>query len=225
MAIAVAFDDPSAESDLAVYRAQFHLPPCTTANGCFRKINQDGGTTPPPNADPGWALETALDTDAVSAACPDCHILLVEADNGMSVNLLTAVDQARLQGAKYISMSWGAPEFPAETIFDQLYFNHPGIAYVAGTGDTGYPNLIWPGASRFVTAVGGTVLNRERPEEEPHSDPSRRRRGWTETGVGRRHCRPCVALRPCPPPLQRPGPREGCSWRRPPGSVSAVLRN
>ena len=34
VAIVDAFDDPSAEADLATYRAQFGLPPCTTANGC-----------------------------------------------------------------------------------------------------------------------------------------------------------------------------------------------
>src|SRR4051812_46404681 len=32
IAIIDAYDDPKAESDLAVYRAQFGLPPCTTAN-------------------------------------------------------------------------------------------------------------------------------------------------------------------------------------------------
>ncbi len=42
VAIVDAFDLPTAEADLAVYRSQFGLPPCTTANGCFRKVNQNG---------------------------------------------------------------------------------------------------------------------------------------------------------------------------------------
>src|SRR3954454_15443150 len=89
VAIVDAFDDPNAESDLATYRAQFGLPPCTTANGCFRKINQNGGT-PPPAADSGWGAEIALDIDMVSAACPLCKILLVEASSPTIANLGTA---------------------------------------------------------------------------------------------------------------------------------------
>ena len=75
-----AFDNPKVEADLAVYRATWGLPPCTTANGCFRKVNQRGGATPP-LADAGWGVEIALDVQAVSAACPNCQILLVEADD------------------------------------------------------------------------------------------------------------------------------------------------
>jgi hypothetical protein len=51
VAIVDAYDDPNAESDLATYRSQFGLPACTTANGCFRKINQNGGTSPLPAPD------------------------------------------------------------------------------------------------------------------------------------------------------------------------------
>src|SRR5690242_14548674 len=40
VAIVDAYDDPTAEHDLGVYRSQFGLPACTTANGCFKKINQ-----------------------------------------------------------------------------------------------------------------------------------------------------------------------------------------
>src|SRR5215217_445540 len=36
-----AYDSPTAEADLAVYRAQYGLPACTTDNGCFQKLNQD----------------------------------------------------------------------------------------------------------------------------------------------------------------------------------------
>ena len=79
VAIVDAYDDPNAEADLGVYRSQFGLPACTTANGCFKKVNQTGSTTPLPRTDGGWAQEISLDLDMVSAACPSCHILLVEA--------------------------------------------------------------------------------------------------------------------------------------------------
>src|SRR4051794_36522174 len=80
VAIIDAFDDPNAEADLSVYRQQFGLPACTTANGCFRKVDQRGGTNYPPS-DTGWAGEISLDVDMVSAAAPAAHILLVEADD------------------------------------------------------------------------------------------------------------------------------------------------
>ncbi|MET8623869.1 S53 family peptidase [Kitasatospora sp. NPDC004669] len=176
VAIVVAFDDRTAESDLAVYREQFHLPPCTTANGCFRKINQNGGTTPPPTTDPGWVAETATDLASVSATCPGCHLLLVEADDDLLRNEIHAVGQAFQQGATFISMSFGAPEFANQTIID-AFFNHRGIAFVASSGDNGYPNPTWPAASQYVTAAGGTSLHRERRPLLSFT----RRPGWSES--------------------------------------------
>src|SRR5450759_5736934 len=40
VAIVDAYDLPTAEEDLAAYRSNFGLPPCTTANLCFRKVDQ-----------------------------------------------------------------------------------------------------------------------------------------------------------------------------------------
>src|SRR4029077_17906102 len=102
VAIVDAYDLPSAESDLATYRSQFGLPPCTTANACFRKINQNGGTTPPA-ANSGWGQEIALDIDMVSAISPQCKILLVEASSASITNLGIAVNQAVAQGAVAVS--------------------------------------------------------------------------------------------------------------------------
>jgi hypothetical protein len=81
VAIVDAYDDPNAEADLAVYRAYYNLPPCTTANGCFRKVNQSGLQSNYPRPDPQWAEEISLDLDMVSAICSQCHILLVEANS------------------------------------------------------------------------------------------------------------------------------------------------
>lgn len=221
VAVVVAFNYPTAENDLAVYRRQFHLPPCTTANGCFREINQSGGTTPPPTTDPGWAVEAALDIEMVSATCPTCNVLLVEANDDTIGNLLTAVAQARTQGAKFISMSWGTDvEHPFQLVRDQTYFNHPGIAFVASSGDRGFPNLNWPAASQFVTGVGGTRLERSRqPGWEPHGGQKPRRRGWLETawpGAGSG----CSLIQPKPPFQQD----AGCT-NRTVADVSAVAEN
>src|SRR3954452_14658106 len=86
VAIVDAYDDPNAEADVRVYRAQFGLPECTTASGCFRKVGQ-GGTHTLPAPDPGWAQEISLDLDRASAICPACKLLLVEATSSSQANL------------------------------------------------------------------------------------------------------------------------------------------
>jgi subtilase family serine protease len=167
VAIVDAYNDPNAESDLGVYRSQFGLTACTTANGCFRKVNQTGGTNYP-RGDKGWAEEISLDLDMVSAICPNCHILLVEASTNSFSNLSTAVDEAATLGANEISNSYGGSEFSSE-VSAQSHYNHAGIAITASSGDSGY-GVQFPAASQYVTAVGGTTLNR-----------ASNTRGWSET--------------------------------------------
>jgi hypothetical protein len=104
-----AYDDPTAESDLAAFRKAFKLPACTTANGCFQKLNQDGAASPLPKADGGWSGEISLDLDMVSAICPNCHIVLIEAKSSSSTNLGIAVGAAFNAGARQISNSYGGP--------------------------------------------------------------------------------------------------------------------
>jgi subtilase family serine protease len=167
VAIVDAFDDPNAESDLGTYRSQFGLPACTTANGCFRKVNQNGATSPLPASNTGWAGEISLDVDMVSAICPSCHILLVEANSASDADLYTAVDYAATH-AKYVSNSWGGGEYSGQTT-DDSHFNHPGVAITVSSGDSGNGSE-YPATSRFVTAVGGTSLR-----------TASNARGWTET--------------------------------------------
>jgi Subtilase family len=167
VAIVAAFDHPDAESDLAHYRSFFGLPSCTRANGCFRKVNQRGGSTPP-RADAGWAQEISLDLDMVSAVCPRCHLLLVEADSNSLANLGAAVSRAASMGAKVISNSYGAPESQGLRNANAA-FNHPGHVLTAAAGDSGF-GLSFPASSQYVTAVGGTRLTR-----------SSNARGWTES--------------------------------------------
>ena len=79
-----AYDDPDAASDLAVYRAQFGLPPCnsSTGAGCVTKENEQGQATPLPSSPTADQLgrEESINLDMVSAICPNCHILLIEAN-------------------------------------------------------------------------------------------------------------------------------------------------
>ncbi|WP_244178665.1 putative Ig domain-containing protein [Streptomyces rubellomurinus] len=171
VAIVDANDDPNAESDLATYRAQYGLPACTTANGCFKKIDQNGGTNYPAG-DTGWAGEISLDVDMVSAAAPNAHILLVEANAATMSDLGTAVNQAVAQGAKFVSNSYGGSEDSTDTTSDSQYFNHPGVAITVSSGDSGY-GAEYPAGSQYVTAVGGTSLNRNSSA-----------RGWGETVWG-----------------------------------------
>jgi subtilase family serine protease len=158
VAIVDAFDDATAEQDLAQYRSFYGLPPCTTANGCFRKVNQSGGTLPMPPPEPDWSLEISLDLDMVSAVCPNCHILLVEANTNLNTDLYAAVDTAARLGANAISNSYGGDESSTEASSD-VHFNHPGAAVTASSGDNGY-GVSYPAASPYVTAVGGTSLTR-----------------------------------------------------------------
>ena len=51
VAIVDAYGYTNAEADLAVYRAQFGLPACTTANGCFRSSTRTGTTKNYPAAE------------------------------------------------------------------------------------------------------------------------------------------------------------------------------
>jgi subtilase family serine protease len=168
VAIVDAYNDPYAESDLGVYRSQYGLGACTTANGCFKKVNQSGGTRYPTN-NASWSEEISLDLDMVSAVCPNCHILLVEASSATFSNLGTAVNEAAKLGATEISNSYGGSESSSDSSYDTAYYNHPGIAVTASSGDSGY-GVEYPAASRDVTAVGGTTLVR-----------ASNTRGWSET--------------------------------------------
>lgn len=167
VAIVDAFDDPNAESDLAVYRSQFGLPPCTSANGCFSKV-QFGKRT-----NTGWAQEESLDVDMVSAICPNCHILLVEAASNSTANLTTAEDYA-LQHANYASNSWSGNETSASST--DSHYQVTGKVVTAATGDSGFnATAQWPAILPGVVGVGGTSLASVSPRSES---------AWSGAGSG-----------------------------------------
>jgi subtilase family serine protease len=156
------------EADLAAYRAAFGLPPCTTANGCFRKVNQDGGTEPP-EGDPGWGVEIDLDVQAVSASCPNCSILLVEAAEPSIDAIGAAVNTAVRLGADVVSNSYGTDEFNGILAMGATYYTHPGVAQVASSGDFGFGPASFPAVYGTMIAAGGTTL--------VHNDDG----SWSET--------------------------------------------
>jgi subtilase family serine protease len=168
VAVVDAYDQPNAEADLAAYRTQYGLPPCTTANGCFRKVNQGGGTSYPA-ANSGWGLEIALDLQMVSAICPNCHIFVVEASSASFTNLGAAVNRPVAMGAVAVSNSYGGGDSSSDSSYDSAYYNHPGVAITASSGDSGY-GVEYPAASRYVVGVGGTTLS-----------TASNARGWTES--------------------------------------------
>ena len=137
VAIVDAYDDPNAESDLATYRTQFGLPACTTANGCFRKVNQTAAPATR-RADSGWAGEITLDLDMVSAICPSCHILLVEANAANMTDLGAPVNTAVTLGAKFVSNSYGGPEDSSPTSPTTQVLQPPGRRHHRPAGDSGY---------------------------------------------------------------------------------------
>lgn len=160
-----AYDLPSAQSDLNTYRSTYGLRACGT--GCFRKVNQTGGTTPP-RANAGWGQEIALDIDMASATCPNCNILLVEASSASLADLGTAVQTARRLGATVISNSYGGNEYSGEVTASSQYYD-TGVPTTVSSGDSGY-GVEFPAASQYVTAVGGTSLRKDASA-----------RGFTET--------------------------------------------
>ena len=169
VAIIDAYNDPKAETNLATYRAKYKLPACTTANGCFRKVNQRGASTPLPDGDPGWGVEISLDLDAVSAACPSCHLLLVEGDTEDIADLGAAENTAVRLGAAVVSNSYGTTEFNGMSSYSH-YYNHPGTPIVVSSGDEGFGIPNFPAVLTTSISVGGTSLTKA----------STTSRGWTE---------------------------------------------
>src|SRR5438445_1369258 len=154
IAIVDAFDDPNIESDLAAFSAQYGLPPCTSANGCFTKATPQGL----PKANTNWALEESLDVEWAHAMAPGAKIILVEAQDVLLSSLLGAVDYAVVQpNVHQVSMSWAANEFFGESSYD-YHFNVAGVSFIASSGDSG-AGVSYPAASPYVVSVGGTTLN------------------------------------------------------------------
>lgn len=168
IALVDAFDDPDAAWDVAQYRAANHLPACDQDFGCFEKVNQEGQQGDYPAADKDWAVEESLDLDMASAICPNCKLILVEANSAETTDLAAAVDEAVRLGANVVSNSYGAAEYDGEAADCQNY-SHPGVAITVSAGDSGF-SANYPAVCPAVTSVGGTSLYQDAGT-----------RGWAET--------------------------------------------
>jgi len=163
IALIDAYDDPTIEADLETYNAQFGLPACNVQNGCFRKVDEHGGTSYP-TGNTSWSSEIALDVEVAHAICNDCHILLVETRTNLFADLETGVKTAVSLGATEVSNSYSSPEWKG--VSDEGY-NYPGVVITASSGDCGYnytackgeaPGAGFPADAPNVIGVGGTTL-------------------------------------------------------------------
>ncbi len=174
VAIVDAYGYKHAASDLAYFRKTMGLKACGTETKCLRIVNQEGNPSPlPPEPPPSddWRGEESLDLDMVSGICPNCKIILVQANNNDTSNLYAGVKTAGNLGSKYIGVSWGgSPEGP-----DNSDFHQPGVVISAAAGDNGGGGSygggpIQPCTYTYVVCVGGTHLVR-----------AQNKRGWSET--------------------------------------------
>jgi len=214
IAIVDAFNYPNAESDLASYRSQFGLPPCTKANGCLKIVNQNGAASPLPGNAPAnddWTVEAALDLDLASAACPTCKLVLLEANDDQGDGLFVAQNSAAaMAGVVSISDSWGGPSDGTDVTLDSQFFNHPGVNIFVATGDNGVNTMPdYPSTSAHVIGVGGTSLVKSTTAA----------RGWTEgawSGAGS-----SCSTKTTKPSFQSVVPAAACG-KRTASDVSAV---
>ena len=167
LALVDAENDPTVEHDLSVFDEKFALPACTTKNGCFTKVEMQGGSPlSGPATEPGWAQEIATDVEVAHGVCQSCRILLVEAHSDSYADLEAAEHEAESRGATEISNSWGGSEVGKTTTQEHSGpFNHPGTVITASSGDHGYlsreaseNSVEYPASSPHVVAVGGTRL-------------------------------------------------------------------
>ena len=150
--------DPNTEAQMAYFRRSFGLPACTSASGCFREVGADGSKRLP-DLDSDWVTEIAIDVQAVSAICPTCHILLVDAPSAGVLDLARATATATRLGARYVSLSFGSSATFSAAAVDDAYYAEPDVTYVAAAGDGGHSQgALFPASAPNVVAAGGTSV-------------------------------------------------------------------
>jgi subtilase family serine protease len=186
IAIVDAYHYSSAQNDFNVFSQQFGLSQelsgdITSSSNQVLQVVYQGGIRPPRNT--GWSQEAALDIEWAHAMAPQAKIILVEAQSNSFANLLAAVDQAvglrtaqPPQNVVAVSMSWGGGEFASESQSDSHFNALTGPLFFAASGDTG-GQVIWPSASPYVVAAGGTTLT-------PKGTGGFTETGWSSGGGG-----------------------------------------
>ena len=209
VAVVAPFDAPTIEKDLNTFSQTFGLPACTTANKCFRKVDQKGGTNYPAK-NTLWALEISLDVEWVHGIAPGARILLVEARSDRLSDVIAAEDYATGH-ATYVTNSFGLDEFAGESAYDS-HFKRSGVSIFAASGDDGAGNGPgYPASSPSVIAVGGTTLT-------DIGLPTFSESGWRGSGGG---CSAYEAANPAQ--AAHPGyAAVGCAGKRATPDVSLV---
>ncbi|MGO9487655.1 MAG: peptidase S8 [Solirubrobacteraceae bacterium] len=187
IAVVEGFAYKQAEKDLVKYRSHYGLPPCTAKSGCLSIVNGHGAPPTYERFVNGWEPEVALDLDMASTACPECHLLVVDAEEEDWDALGQAVDEAAALGATEISNSYGLPEetCAAECAEAAPDWNHPGLFVSVSSGDYGYDNAYegavspsFPADQPEVAAIGGTALR------HAHGARGFAERVWGERSLG-----------------------------------------
>lgn len=176
LGIVIAYHSPTVENDLATFSQAFGLPACTTANGCFSRVNQTGGSTAPPVYEYGdsWAFEATLDCQWAHSIAPYANILLVETLSDSLSDFASGVAYAR-QHADAVSMSWIFSETSDQTNYDQVFDDNDGFPFFGCSGDVGAV-VSWPSTNPNVVAVGGTTID--------YDEGTVLESGWISSGGG-----------------------------------------
>jgi hypothetical protein len=193
IAIVDAYNDPEAEADLRIYDEEFHLPECTTGNGCFAQVNQNGETGNPPfpatvsakQEEEALCESTTAEPAVKKAACRTIE----EADawsseTALDIEMAHAVcqnchillveaaesEESNLEVAEDTAVRLGANEVSNswvgnEPLIDSEAFNHPGVVITAASGDRGYLN--W-GRGATEEELYGTRAGVNYPASSPH---------------------------------------------------------
>lgn len=170
---------PALEHDLGVYRQEYGLPACTTANGCLKVTDVDGGPPVPastdgidPEVEEDWAGESSLDVDMASAACPDCRILVLETSDYLASGdpspdekgaaYATAYATAVRLGADAVSLSDYIPDSPELDGPVGKKLDHPGVPLMASAGDVG--------SSDATPSAGGPLATKQASPSDATED-------------------------------------------------------
>ena len=155
IAILDYFAYPSAEANFAQFNADMHLPPCTTANGCFTSLDLSGGID---GTGTGWDLESMLDIEYAHAMAPNAKIIYVQGDPYGDGSF---EEQVAGSLSDVVSNSW---TYNSGEYWDFLEPVWAGIGkplmFASGDGSAWpyYSGVSYPCTSPSVTCVGGTSL-------------------------------------------------------------------
>jgi subtilase family serine protease len=166
-----AYGSPTIQSDLAIYDAEFGLPPANL--NIFYPEGQPTLNLRQHHNEASWAEETSLDVEQVHGLAPAATIDLVIADNNAG-NELNIAEQYAVSNhlGNVMSMSFGAPEAlfngnsgqVAQANGTYAQAAAQGMSVFASAGDGGASDGTstvsagFPASDPLVTSVGGTNL-------------------------------------------------------------------